>query len=124
MGWHCDAILGYPDSYVEWVFKRNTEKCLQSQLNRITVIYMDSTPLSRQQEPTMSKITTENTYQEDLVEAESLMGQFVNAEQCNGNGRNWIDDALNDAWMDGMQITEWVAKAVTYIPAGFRRSAE
>jgi hypothetical protein len=77
-----------------------------------------------QLEKTMSKITTEKTYEHDLVEAKALMGKFVNAEQCDGNGRNWIGDALNDAWMDGMQLTEWVAKAVTCIPAGFRRSAE
>lgn len=71
----------------------------------------------------MSKITTASTYESDLVEATELMQQFVDPEQCNGNGTNWVGNALNDAWHDGVQITEWVAKAVTYIPAGFRRSA-
>lgn len=72
----------------------------------------------------MSKITTQATYESDLAEATDLMGKFVDIEQCNGNGANWVGDALNDAWYDGLQITEWVAKAVTYIPAGFRKSAE
>ena len=71
----------------------------------------------------MSKITTQDTYESDLAEARELMGKFVDIEQCNGNSANWVGDALNDAWRDGATLTEWVANAVTYVPASFRKSA-
>lgn len=71
----------------------------------------------------MSKITTEATYESDLSEAAKLMREFVNPDQCDGHGEKWIADALNDAWRDGLQITEWVATAITFIPASFRKSA-
>lgn len=71
----------------------------------------------------MSTITTESSYDNDLLTAQTLMDKFVDPDQCAGNGRNWIDDMLNDAWSDGISIEAWVAKAATYIPVGFRRSA-
>lgn len=67
--------------------------------------------------------TTEQAYEADLAEAFALAVQFVDPSQCDGCGKNWIGDALNNEWREGMTITAWVARAVARIPAGFRRSA-
>ena len=68
--------------------------------------------------------TTETNYDEDFAAARALIEKFVAVDQADGNGENWVNDALNDAWKEGLTIAEWVAVAVTYIPAGFRRGAQ
>jgi hypothetical protein len=75
----------------------------------------------------MSKITTAVTYEQDLEEASQSMRQLLiegAEEECDGNGKKAINDALNDAWADGIAIDAWVAKAAAYIPDGLIRSAE
>ena len=68
--------------------------------------------------------TTEANYEQDLAAAESLIAKFVDFDQADGMGEKWVNDALNNAWKEGLTIAEWVARAVSSIPTGFRRSAQ
>lgn len=68
-------------------------------------------------------MTSTDTYDADLQAAQSLIEQFIDPLQCDGNGRNWIGDALNDSWIEGITVAQWAARAVASVPAGFRRSA-
>jgi len=69
-------------------------------------------------------VTTAATYETDLAAARPLIERFIDPDQGAGNGDNWINDALNDSWVEGITCAEWVARAVVAIPSGFRRSAE
>lgn len=69
-------------------------------------------------------MTTEQSYEDDLAVAGELIEKFIDPSQCDGSGRKWANDALNDAWQEGISIEEWTARAVLYIPTGFRRGAQ
>ena len=56
--------------------------------------------------------TTEN-YDDDYDKALSVIAATVDLNDCDGNQRNWCIDALNDSWVEGISITEWVNRAMT-----------
>lgn len=66
----------------------------------------------------MTNTTTEQTYEADLAAAEVLIQQFVDFSDADGNMRNWADDALNNEWIEGITIEQWVARAMVRLNHG------
>lgn len=51
-------------------------------------------------------------YETDLAAAESLIQESVIYSDCEGNMRNWAQDALNNEWRDGISVDRWVECAL------------
>ena len=60
----------------------------------------------------MSYVTTEASYESDLAAAEDLIQQTVDYSEADGNMRNWAQDALNNEWVEGITIENWVKRAL------------
>lgn len=67
-----------------------------------------------------AKLTTVTDYESDLAVAIKLAQRFVDPSTCDGNARNWLGDALNNSWHEGLTISEWVAISVCDIPRELR----
>lgn len=67
-----------------------------------------------------AKLTTVTDYESDLDVAIKLAQRFVDPAACDGNARNWIGDAMNNSWHEGLTISEWVARAVGDVPRELR----
>jgi hypothetical protein len=59
----------------------------------------------------MSQTTTEKTYHEDFATAFAKMETLLDMSAYGGNQRNAAQDALANAWTDGISIDEWVNRA-------------
>lgn len=62
--------------------------------------------------------TSESTYDDDVQAATALTARFIDLDSAHGNMRNWIGDALNNEWVEGLTIERWVARALVRIKHG------
>lgn len=64
------------------------------------------------------KMTTTDSYEIDLNQALVIIAANVDLNDYDGNQRNWSIDALNDSWVEGITIADWVKRAMTAIVSG------
>jgi len=53
-----------------------------------------------------------DNYESDLGAAVELVAASVDLSQCDGNMRNWTQDALNDSWDESLTIEQWAAPVI------------
>jgi len=57
------------------------------------------------------KLTTESNYDADLEQAKEMIEQRVDFSEADGEMEKWAMDKLNNTWVEGISVDEWVDAA-------------